>query len=305
MLENESAGKAKSTSNIDYGMSTKARYISAGVVLAIIAALVLAITNPFRGPLERDDASLKSAFTSQELNSSAKSFCSALTKVLVTASDPQESRLPLLKQASEGSQIAAKTFIEKNSWMQDSSAKSQLEISYSHVSTAQLEKAIKDKYPALSKSWSNYQVSRLNEEFSTYAVSRCPDVSLIYDVSLAVLEKYDTARDKVRALAQSESPGKSQPQTVCQKINAQINEAKEALSGATSVTSAMDQLSHASQVWSQAAASFSGSKHDWLNKMAELSGAVNSYLQTGEPDDGPLKATQLQNNMKLFPIFCK
>ncbi len=57
--------------------------------------------------------------------------------------------------------------------------------------------------------------------------------------------------------------------------------------------------------FSRAADSFSGSKAAWLEKMAELSGKVGMYIQTGTPADGPKALDQLYSNMNLVDQFCE
>lgn len=75
-------------------------------------------------------------------------------------------------------------------------------------------------------------------------------------------------------------------------------------SSGNSVSDASKALSQASSSWEMEATNFSGSKSEWLRKMAELSTAVNSFLLTGTPYDGELKFDQLQNNMNLYEQFC-
>lgn len=75
-------------------------------------------------------------------------------------------------------------------------------------------------------------------------------------------------------------------------------------SSGNSVSDASKALIQASSSWEMEATNFSGSKSEWLRKMAELSTAVNSFLLTGTPYDGELKFDQLQNNMNLYDQFC-
>jgi hypothetical protein len=56
--------------------------------------------------------------------------------------------------------------------------------------------------------------------------------------------------------------------------------------------------------FNNAASSFSGSKSDWLLKMAELSGKISSFIITGIPEDGPQALDQLYANMNLVDQFC-
>lgn len=64
-------------------------------------------------------------------------------------------------------------------------------------------------------------------------------------------------------------------------------------------------LNNAASYWSQAARSNEGSKADWLNKMAELSLSLDSFVLTGSPPDGALLQDQLFNNFGLLDQFCK
>lgn len=57
--------------------------------------------------------------------------------------------------------------------------------------------------------------------------------------------------------------------------------------------------------FSQAASSFTGSKAAWLDKMAELSGKISSFILTGTPEDGPQALDQLYANMDLVDQFCE
>ena len=57
--------------------------------------------------------------------------------------------------------------------------------------------------------------------------------------------------------------------------------------------------------FSQAASSFTGSKAAWLDKMAELTGKISSFILTGTPEDGPQALDQLYANMDLVDQFCE
>lgn len=63
-------------------------------------------------------------------------------------------------------------------------------------------------------------------------------------------------------------------------------------------------LEAAASDFSKAASSFSGSKADWLDKMAELSRKVSSFIIRGVPEDGPKALDQLFANMNLVDQFC-
>ena len=63
-------------------------------------------------------------------------------------------------------------------------------------------------------------------------------------------------------------------------------------------------LDEAARMWTQDAETSSGSKRDWLLKMNELAVSVSSYILTGAPEDGPIKADQLFANMALTSSFC-
>lgn len=56
--------------------------------------------------------------------------------------------------------------------------------------------------------------------------------------------------------------------------------------------------------WKVAAQVYTGSKSDWLNKMAEKAEDVKSYILTGSPSSGPQSLDQLTANMNLVNKFC-
>lgn len=56
--------------------------------------------------------------------------------------------------------------------------------------------------------------------------------------------------------------------------------------------------------WTNESYNFTGSKSEWLGKMAELATKLSSYINTGSPSNGPLIGNQLQNNMALVDQFC-
>jgi hypothetical protein len=63
-------------------------------------------------------------------------------------------------------------------------------------------------------------------------------------------------------------------------------------------------LNEAARMWSKEAQGASGSKREWLSKMAELARDVDSYLRTGSPSNGATKFDQLFANMGLVNNFC-
>lgn len=74
--------------------------------------------------------------------------------------------------------------------------------------------------------------------------------------------------------------------------------------GAASPRQAQAVLDSAASDWGSIATSFTGSKSEWLKKMAELSTDLGSYIATGEPADGELLLDQLYNNFALADNFC-
>ena len=63
-------------------------------------------------------------------------------------------------------------------------------------------------------------------------------------------------------------------------------------------------LNEASTQWKSIAASYTGSKSDWLKKMAELSTNLGTYITEGEPSNGETMLFQLYNNFDLADNFC-
>lgn len=57
--------------------------------------------------------------------------------------------------------------------------------------------------------------------------------------------------------------------------------------------------------WTAESLKTSGSKSDWLKKMAELSLEVKSFILTGLPTEGPTRLDQLNANMNLVDQFCE
>ena len=56
--------------------------------------------------------------------------------------------------------------------------------------------------------------------------------------------------------------------------------------------------------WSFAAQLATGSKSEWLQKMADLGSDVKDYILTGEPSNGPQSLDQLIANLNLVDQFC-
>ncbi len=63
-------------------------------------------------------------------------------------------------------------------------------------------------------------------------------------------------------------------------------------------------LDAAAKDWDNESYKYTGSKSEWLSKMAELASKLSSYITTGSPSNGPLIGSQLQNNMALVDQFC-
>lgn len=74
--------------------------------------------------------------------------------------------------------------------------------------------------------------------------------------------------------------------------------------GTASPRQARAVLDSAASDWGSIATSFTGSKSEWLKKMAELSTDLGSYIDTGEPANGELLLDQLYNNFALADNFC-
>lgn len=90
----------------------------------------------------------------------------------------------------------------------------------------------------------------------------------------------------------------------CVTAGYQVGEIRKSLLKREDVSKLANNLSVASLIWSQEADKYVGSERDWLNKMAELAGDLESYLWTGTPWNGELILSQLQNNMNLYSQFC-
>ena len=56
--------------------------------------------------------------------------------------------------------------------------------------------------------------------------------------------------------------------------------------------------------WTNESYKVTGSKSEWLAKMAELATKLSSYITTGSPSNGQLIGSQLQNNLALVDQFC-
>jgi len=92
----------------------------------------------------------------------------------------------------------------------------------------------------------------------------------------------------------------------CSDIEIAIASVESLFAGdSASVGEATSVLRAAASIWRLEAQSRRGSEAAWLLKMAELGTSVSSYITTGEPSDGVLKLTQLENNMGLFSQFCE
>jgi TM2 domain-containing membrane protein YozV len=91
----------------------------------------------------------------------------------------------------------------------------------------------------------------------------------------------------------------------CFKIKTDVTMIQTALSeGKLNASQMTALLDAASQDWNSEAGNYTGSKSEWLSKMAELATKLGSYITTGFPSNGPLIANQLQNNMALVDQFC-
>lgn len=74
--------------------------------------------------------------------------------------------------------------------------------------------------------------------------------------------------------------------------------------GKASPSQAKAILNEAASQWKSIAASYTGSKSDWLKKMAELSTNLGTYITEGEPSNGEIMLDQLYNNFALADNFC-
>jgi len=286
-------------------------FIAVGAFIALLG-VVIAFTNPQRSPMEKEDAKLTTVFKNVDLRPAVKDFCATMAKATVAASNGQfVMRIGQLQKADLLSPSKAQAFVSKNSWLQDPSAKSQLQTVIQSSSTNKVAELIQTNFPTLPKDWVAYQVSNLAVQFADYASTKCNVVRIAYFGELQTLATYDKERDKVKTIAQSQGPAKpqSQPQvtqdTSCSAIATQISNVQYVLNSSSGAVAESDSLSLAAAAWNDEATHFTGSKRDWLIKMSELAAEVNDFVTTGEPSDGPLKATQLQNNMNLIGIFCK
>jgi hypothetical protein len=108
----------------------------------------------------------------------------------------------------------------------------------------------------------------------------------------------------------SKAPSKPKP-----KRTASVAQCSEAATAVTMVRNVFSDgsatpnqvssiLNEAARMWSKEAQGASGSKREWLSKMAELARDVDSYLITGSPANGATKFDQLFANMGLVNNFC-
>ncbi len=91
----------------------------------------------------------------------------------------------------------------------------------------------------------------------------------------------------------------------CTPVETSVTMIRTAFSDGTASPQEMsDLLDSAIADWKFAAQVYTGSKSDWLNKMAEKAEAVKSYVLTGSPSNGPQALDQLLANMNLVDQFC-
>ena len=109
----------------------------------------------------------------------------------------------------------------------------------------------------------------------------------------------------------SKAPSSPKPR----KTNASVAKCSEAAVAVTMVRNVFSDasatpnqvssiLNEAARMWSKEAQGASGSKREWLSKLAELARDVDSYLITGSPANGATKFDQLFANMGLVNNFC-
>lgn len=91
----------------------------------------------------------------------------------------------------------------------------------------------------------------------------------------------------------------------CSPIRASVTMIRTAFSEGTASPGEMSiLLDSAIGDWRFAAQVYTGSKSEWLKKMAEKAEDVKSYILTGSSSSGPQALDQLMANMNLVNQFC-
>ena len=91
----------------------------------------------------------------------------------------------------------------------------------------------------------------------------------------------------------------------CSAIRTELAIVRNAFAAGTASPARMSAvLKTAAEKWSSIASNSTGSRADWLNKMADLSRDLDSYIMTGSPANGDVLFDQLQTWMNLEGNFC-
>lgn len=107
-----------------------------------------------------------------------------------------------------------------------------------------------------------------------------------------------TTKVTIKANPDSENSG-------CPAIRAELAIVRNEFAAGTASPARMSAvLNAAAEKWSSIASNNTGSRADWLNKMADLSRDLDNYIMTGSPANGDVLFDQLQTWMNLEGNFC-
>ena len=154
----------------------------------------------------------------------------------------------------------------------------------------------------------NYDLDFSRHEKKKMSTSKAVGLSLLGFVVLVSLAL--GARGSISPSSDSNSVAKSAPiQTQesdhCYEVRIAVTMIRSAFSEGKATPQEMSiLLDSAIADWTFATQLSTGSKSEWLKKMADLGSDVKNYILTGEPSNGPQSLDQLFANMNLVDQFC-
>lgn len=114
-----------------------------------------------------------------------------------------------------------------------------------------------------------------------------------------------TATSPTPTATRSQNSATSTKPADCRAIEINVTMVRNLFEDGTANTSqASAILNAAADEWAQLASQNSGSRADWLNKMAELSLDLEGYVTNGSPSNGETLLDQLYANFGLLNQFC-
>ena len=274
-------------------------------------AVVIAAINPFRGPLETENASAQTTLGSEVLAAIQIDTCNRLEVAVRSVSTALvEQHAAQLDKAAEMSVVSATKFAEANPWLKASASPPNLLEHLRKLAAAPTKAAIQKKNPNLASDWLTYQTANFSKqiteskEFATSCAATLADAEKVDSIFSAFEEKRSKFVSSIYASGPDADSTSLSP-AACREIRIGAGIAEQVLLDSEMKPSqAAELLKTSSDTFSKVATIAHGSERDWLERMASLESDVGSYVLTGTPSDGQVKAAQLTNNLGLESQFC-